>query len=334
VWIGSIGRNTIGLFPEQGVDFRRVMRPTRNNPEASVGVDWRDMSRLLEMQRVRAKPKLWKYRTENSLAFSQTGLTNWVKGGENSLTSLFDVAGFADYDNRERKISSNNFVRLKVGFIASGDNPIRKNTDILESSFKANHRAIGKFDFSAIMLFKTQLLKGYNYPNDSIPVSKILNPANLTLGLGFDYKPNAQTSFNLSLLSYKLTFVTDTANIDQTRYGIDKDKMSMHEPGFNFIFSNTWRPVRNFTLTNKLNLFSNYIRNPLNIDVDWELNMAVTLNRFTELKLNTHLIFSDNIKTAVLDKDKSPVLNPDGTPKKTARVQFKEMVGLTLAFRF
>ena len=29
-----------------------------------------------------------------------------------------------------------------------------------------------------------------------------------------------------------------------------------------------------------------------------------------------------------------PVMNPDGTPKKTARVQFKEMLGLSVVFRF
>jgi len=334
VWIGSIGRNTIELFPEQGVDFRRAMRTIRNNAEARVNIEQQDMSRLIAIQRLVIKPKLWKYRTETNLAFSQTGLFNWVKGGESSLTSLFDITGYADYENKQKKLSSNNFVRLKLGFIASGDNPIRKNTDILETSTKINHKAFGKFDFSTIMLFKTQLLNGYNYPNDSVPVSKILNPAIMTLGLGFDYKPNAQTSINFSPLSYKLTFVTDTANINQTKYGIPKDKKAMHEPGINFMISNTWKPNQTFAVTNRLQLFSNYIDKPQNIDIDWELTMTTKLNRFAELKLNTHLIFSDNIKTKVLDKDKNPVLNPDGTEKKTARIQFKEMIGLSLAFVF
>jgi hypothetical protein len=110
----------------------------------------------------------------------------------------------------------------------------------------------------------------------------------------------------------------------------------------NFMFSNTWRPTdsktgrpsNTFSVTNRLQLFSNYIRKPQNVDVDWELTVATRLNTFTELRINTHLIFSDNIKTKVLDKDKKPVMNPDGTEKKTARIQFKEMIGLSLAFRF
>ena len=74
------------------------------------------------------------------------------------------------------------------------------------------------------MLFKTQIAKGYNYPNDSVPVSKFMNPAVLTIGIGLDYKPNKNTSINFSPLSYKGTFVPDTARIDQTQYGIAKDQ--------------------------------------------------------------------------------------------------------------
>ena len=344
VWIGSIGRNAVGLFTEQGVTFIRQMNPTVNNTEARVNVERQNRLNLLEVQRVAVKKRLWRYRTESNIAFNQTGLWNWVKGGEGSLSSLLDLTSYADYNNRDKKFSSNNFVRLKLGFIASGENPmknirdnIRKNTDILEASLKLNHKAFGKFDFSAVALFKTQLLKGYTYPKDADPVlvSQLLNPANMTVGLGLDYKPNAQTSINFSPLSYKLTFLTDTANFDQTKYGIPKDKKAMHEPGMNFMFSNTWKPPeKNFSLTNRLQLFTNYIDKPQNIDVDWELTLATKLSWNADLRINTHLIFSDNIKTKVLDKDKKPVLNDDGTEKKTARIQFKEMVGLSLVFRF
>ncbi|MDR2887263.1 MAG: DUF3078 domain-containing protein [Bacteroidales bacterium] len=334
VWIGNTGRDTIGLFAEQGVDFRRPMRPGTGNAEARVNVERQDRSRLLELQKIELRKQLWKYRTETNLAFSQTGLFNWVKGGENSLSSLLDVTGYADFNNDLKKLSSNNFARLKLGFLATGDNPIRKNTDILETNTKVNHKAFGKFDFSVIMLFKTQLLTGYDYPNDSVAVSKILNPAMLTLGLGLDYKPNAQTSINFSPFAYKLTFVTDTAHIDQTKYGIADNRKTLHESGLSFMISNVWQPIPKISLTNRLQLFSNYVHNPQNIDVDWEFTLAASLNWFTELRINTHLIFDDDIKTTVLDSNKQPVLNTDGTERKTARVQFKEMVGISLAFKF
>lgn len=333
VWIGNTDRNTIGLYLEQGVNFRRPPKQ-ETYTEARINVEKQDISKLLEVQRIVVKQKYWKYRTEANLAFTQTALFNWVKGGEKSLASLLDVTGYADYNNKQTKLSSNNFARIKLGFLASGENPIRKNTDLIETNSKLNHKAFGKFDFSAIMLFKTQLLKGYNYPNDSIPVSKLANPAILTLGFGLDYKPNARTSLNFSPLSYKGTYMTDTLNIDQTKYGIAPDKKSKHEPGVSFMVSHVWKPFKTVAVTNRLQLFTNYINNPQNIDIDWEMILVANLNWFTDLRINTHLIFDDDTKTPVLDENNKPVLNPDGTTKKTARVQFKEMIGLSLAFRF
>jgi hypothetical protein len=334
VWIGNTARNTIGMYLEQGVNFRRPPKQETSNTEARINVQHMDKSKLLEVQKFMVKPKYWKYRTEANLAFTQTALFNWVRGGEKSLASLLDVTGYADYNDKQRKLSSSNFLRIKLGFLASGDNPIRKNTDLIETNSKLNHKAFGKFDFSAIMLFKTQLLKGYNYPNDSVPVSKFANPAILTLGFGLDYKPNAQTSLNFSPLSYKGTYMTDTANIDQTKYGIAPDKKSMHEPGVSLVVSHIWKPYKTVAVTNRLQLFTNYVNNPQNIDVDWEMILTANLNWFTDLRINTHLIFDDDTKTPVMDENDKPVLNPDGTTKKTARVQFKEMIGVSLAFRF
>jgi len=334
VWIGNTSRDTIGLYLEQGVNFRRPARQG-NYSDAKINLKSLDNSKLLEVQKIAVKPQYWRYRSEASLVLSQTALTNWVKGGENSVASLIDITGFADYNNKPLKVSSNNFIRLKLGFLKSGTNPLRKNVDLLETNSKLNHKAFGKFDFSGILLFKTQVAIGKNYNTDPPEiVSKFFNPAILTIGIGLDYKPNKTTSFNFSPLSYKGTFVTDTAMIDQTLYGIPKDKRSLNEPGVSLMVTNEYKPYKSVTVTNRLQLFTNYINNPQNIDVDWEMIVGANLNWFTEVRFNTHLIFDDDTKTVVLDENKQPELRPDGTVKKTARVQFKEMLGFSLVFRF
>ena len=101
---------------------------------------------------------------------------------------------------------------------------VRKNVDLIETNSKLNHKAFGKFDFSGILLFKTQLAPGYNYNTDpATKVSKFLNPATLTLGFGLDYKPNKNTSINFSPFSYKGTFMTDTTgDLDQTHIWYSK----------------------------------------------------------------------------------------------------------------
>ncbi len=339
IWIGNPSRNTMSLYLEQGVSFRRPVKQG-NYSDAKINIKSLDNSKLLDVQKIVVKPQYWKYRSEASFILSQASLTNWVKGGENSISTATDITGYTDYNNKPLKLSSNNFVRLKLGFLKSGDNDLRKNLDLLETNSKLNHKAFGKFGFSAILLFKTQVAPGFTYTKDinnkeiSILVSKFMNPAILTAGLGLDYKPDKTTSINFSLFSYKGTFVPDTTRIDQTKYGIANDRRSKNEPGASFMITNEYKPVKNVTVTNRLQLFTNYINNPLNIDVDWEMIVVANLNWFTDVRFNTHLIFDDDTKTQVLDKDKNPVLRPDGTKKKTARIQFKEMLGFSFVFRF
>jgi hypothetical protein len=338
VWIGNRSRDTIGLYLEQGVTFKRPVRQS-DYSKAKIDIKSLDNSKLLSIQEIAVKPQYWKYRSEASFVLSQSAVSNWTRGGENSISSLVDITGYADYNNKALKLSSNNFVRLKLGFLKSGSEPLRKNIDLLETNSKLNHTAFGKFDFSGILLLKTQTSPGYNYTtfnnrDTAILVSKFMNPAILIVGLGLDYKPNKLTSINFSPLSYKGTFVPDTVHIDQTKYGIAKDRRSLNEPGVSFMINHEFRPIKNLTITNRLQLFTNYIHNPRNIDVDWEMIAVANLNWFTDVRFNIHLIYDDDAKTAVLDKNKQPILGPDGLQKKAARVQFKEILGLSLVFRF
>ena len=346
VWIGNPSRNTIGLYLEQGVNFRR---PAKQGKFANAKINTKplDNSTLLGIQHIKLKAQFWKYHTDASFMLNQTALSNWVKGGERSIATALDVTGYADYNNKQLKISSSNFARLKFGYLATGKD-IRKNLDLLETNSKFNHKAFGKFDFSAILLFKTQIAIGKNYfttagGNDtSNMVSKFMNPAILTIGLGLDYQPNKTTSLNFSPLTYRGTFVTDPAyinntyypnRIDQTLYGVPKNKYSLNEPGVSFMITNEIRPIPTVSIVNRLQLFTNYIHNPQNVDVDWEMITTAHLNWFTDVRFNTHLIFDDDTKTEEL-KGGQPILRPDGTIKKTARIQFKEMLGLSLYFRF
>jgi hypothetical protein len=334
IWIANPSRNTIALYLEQGVNFRRPVQQ-HNYSKAKIDLQLPDNSKLLSLQNIFIRPQYWKFRKETSFILSQAALSNWVQGGENSISTSLDATCYADYNNVALKLSSNNFIRLNLGFLKTGGIPLRKNVDLLETNSKFNHKAFGKVDFSAIMLFKTQVAPGYDYSSEpSVLVSKFMNPAVLTIGFGLDYKPYKSTSLNFSPVSFKATWVTDTAHIDQTKYGIAKNRKSLIEPGASFMITNELKPLKTVSIINRLQLFTNYIHNPQNVDVDWEMITSASLNWFTEVRLDTHLIFDDDTKTSELDKNKNPILLPDGKVKKTARAQFKEVFGISFVFRF
>jgi hypothetical protein len=334
VWIGSPSRNTVSLMAEDGVLFKRQVWYDQN-ADTRVNVTTIQDEELRKVNLSKIKPQYWKYKGNISYLLSQGVVSNWAKGGENNVSSVLDINGNLEYLNKASKVNSTIWGRFAIGLQASGKNAdIRKNLDILELYGKVNHKAFGKFDFSGMFQFKTQFLTGYNYPNDSVPVSKFFNPAIIIFGYGLDYKPNKNISVNFSVLSYKGTFVPDTAMINQTKYGIAPDKRSKNEMGsyLTIISKNTL--FEKVAMTNRLQLFSNYLSNPLNVDVDWEMIATMNLNWFTELRVNMHMVYDDDTRFPVYSSDGEPILGPDGMQKKAPKLQFKELLGLSFIFKF
>jgi hypothetical protein len=135
-------------------------------------------------------------------------------------------------------------------------------------------------------------------------------------------------------LSYKNTFVLDTAQIDQTNHGIEEGKRSKQEMGTQIVFMNKISPFKDLTVVNHVRLFSNYLNKPQNVDVDWELILDQKINWFFTIRLNLHLIYDDDVRFPVLDSEGLPVILPDGSEKKVAKPQFREFIGLSLQFKF
>lgn len=332
VWIGSPERNTVSLKAEEGVLFKKQTWYDRY-VDTRVNVISAEEENLRRVALSRIKPDYWKFKTDISYLLSQGAISNWAKGGENNISSVLDVESALNYNNKETNVNSSTTARLALGLQASGKyDGIRKNLDILEINSKINHKAFGKFDLSGLFQFKSQFLPGYNYPNDSVKVSKFFNPATFIFGYGLEYKPDKNTSISFSPISYKGTFVPDTS-INQTKFGIPEDKRSKNELGAYLTIRSKLKLFDKVDMTNKIQLFSNFISKPQNVDVDWEMIATTSLNWFTDLRLNVHLIYDDNTLLPVFE-DGEPVLGSDGQQKKAPMVQFKELLGVSFIFKF
>jgi hypothetical protein len=330
VWIGNPAPNEISLLLEDDVNIDRA---TKEDIQYLPEFEVIPQPSLMEMKELKPEPVYWDFGFGSSFSLNQTYLSNWTKGGESSFASVLDLQGEATYNNKEANTQWVNNMRINFGTINTKENGFRKNQDLFEINSKFNRNASGKIGMSSSLYMKTQLANGYNYPNDSVVVSRFLNPASITLGLGFEYKPFKNTSLNLAPLSYKNTFVLDTALIDQTKFGIEKNKKTMQEMGMQLVFQNKITPFKDMTVVNQLRLFSNYLNKPQNIDVDWEMNLEQRINWFFTIKLNLHLIYDDDTRFTVRDSEGNPVVGPDGSEKTVARTQFKEFIGLSMQFK-
>ncbi|MFW5645033.1 MAG: DUF3078 domain-containing protein [Bacteroidota bacterium] len=331
IWMGNPSKHNISFTLEEDVNLKRMRKQSVDDiPIAQVTPDY-SLAKVKPLEEI---PVYWNYDFSSSFILNQTFLSNWSKGGENSFSSLLDIEGTAEYTHTESKTKWTNNGRIKFGTIISEEQGFRTNTDMFELNSKYNKVIEDKIDFSSVFYFKTQLARGYNYPNDSVVVSKFLNPGTFTIGAGIEYKPFKKTSLNFSVLSYKNTFITDTSDIDQTIHGITANKKARQEMGGQLVIKNKLSLMEDLNISNSVRLFSNYLEKPQNIDVDWEMNIDKRINWYFRILLNLHLIYDDDVRFPVLDDNEEPVRLPDGSVKKVPKTQFKQFLGLTFSFKF
>lgn len=276
----------------------------------------------------------WKKGGLFTATVAQTSLTNWVAGGENSLSINALFSGFANY--RKGKSVWDNSVDLGFGLIKQGNDGVRKTDDKIDILSKYGKEAFKNFYYSALMNFKTQMAPGYNYPDVTSKISDLFAPAYLTLALGLDYKPNPYFSAFVAPLTGKFTFVTDQSLADQGAFGVKPGETSRAEIGgyIRAIYSrNDFKSelLKNVSFTTKIDLFSNYAENPQNIDVSWETLIAMKVNKYLSFNFNTHLIYDDNISVPF---DKNNDSNIETGESVKSKVQFKEIFGVGLSYKF
>jgi hypothetical protein len=267
-------------------------------------------------------PKNWKTKLETNLGFSQTALSNWAAGGENTLATngLFNY--FADYT--KGKFTWNNYLGAAYGIIKQESfTNWRKADDKLNFNSKAGIYAWKNWDYTALVDFKTQFSEGYKYgANDSrTKISNLFAPAYLQASVGLNYKPADYFSLFLSPIGTRFTFVNDTALSNYGAFGVDPGKSMLFQAGasLNAMFKKDL--FKNINLMSKLDLFSNYLKNPENIIVNWENLLQLKVNKYISTSIGAHLIYDDNI----VAKDKEG--NPIGP-----QIQLKE--GFTVGFAY
>ena len=162
VWIGNEGRNTLGIYLENNIQFRRPTK-TESIADAEMKIGKIDSKTLRKVQEVYVKPIYWRTHAEANFLLNQSLFSNWAKGGENSVAAVLDIVANANYNNTVKKLAWTNMGRIKHGFVQTEGTSLRRNADLIELNSKLNTKAFGKVDFSAETQFKTQLAKGYDY---------------------------------------------------------------------------------------------------------------------------------------------------------------------------
>jgi len=320
VWLGNPSKYHLSMTLEESVNVERMGIVRADNTPFITALPNKTLASLKPLKEI---PIFWDFGFSGSISLNQNYITYWAQGGESSFAGMLDLSGNAIYSNKEKKSKWINSGRMRYGNIWTKEKGARVNTDIIEINSQYNKIIANKLDFSSVFYFKTQISKGYNYPNDSVAVSKFLNPGTFTIGIGAEFSPFDKTLINFSPLSYKNTFVLDTNSIDQTIHGVAKGQKSRQEIGGQLLIKNNFTLFDDIHVANTIRLFSSYADNPQNIDVDWETTLEKRISWIFSIKLNIHLIYDDDIRF--------PETTPEGNEIKVPRTQFNQFLGLSVS---
>lgn len=274
-------------------------------------------------QQEEKKDTLWSTEGNFSLNFSQVSLSNWAAGGKSSMSGVGMINYKANY--KKDKLSWDNTFDLRYGFLKEEDVDLRKSDDNIDISSKFGYQTKegSKWNYAGLLNFKSQFAEGINYDGETESViSKFLAPGYLNVGAGMDYKVD-NFSLLLSPVNGKFTFVTDDVLSDEGAFGVDPGKKFRGEMGAMTKVEYTAEIMKNVTFDTKLELFTNYLENFGNIDIDWTGKINMKVNDYLSANLVMQLIYDDDID--IVDTE---------TGESGPKVQFMESFGAGLTLKF
>ena len=279
--------------------------------------------------------KLWTRGGTLQLNMSQVSLTNWSAGG---FSSVSGIAMFNGYANRTKgKHAWDNSAALAYGLLAQDKQDVVKTDDRIELNTKYGYELNKAWYLAALAQFKTQFTEGKDAATGA-KISDLMAPGYLILGLGMDYKPSDNFSAFLSPATAKFTFVGDQDLADAGAFGVDAATYDAQgvklTDGANNLFEfggyvkmmYTRDLAQNINFLTRADFFSNYLRDPQNIDVNWETLFTFKVNSWFAATLSTMLIYDHDTQIMKTWQDTDQQYVGKGT-------QFKEAIGLGVTIK-
>jgi hypothetical protein len=276
-----------------------------------------------------------------NLGFSQVSLINWAAGGQNSLGLVAIVSVHANY--KKNKVTWLNSVDLEYGFQRIDNEPLQKSTDKIEATSNLGYTVFDHTLAGLLVNFKSQFAPGYSSILDTGLISKFMVPGYATIAAGLTYTPTKTLSVFISPATLKYTFVEDQALANAGDFGVTPAVYNavtgaMIQPGKQllvqvgaYLKGNYSATVcKGITVTTNLELFSDYLKDPQDIVVDWTNFIQLKVNKWISVTVNTELIYDQNVMIPLY----SDINNIEVVTGKGPRTQFKDVSGVGLAYSF
>jgi hypothetical protein len=238
----------------------------------------------------------WKLKGTFILNMNQGALSNWVAGGEENVLGVNSIFNYA-INFRHNKHTWDNYFDLALGFQnATSFGKFRKIDDRIDVTSKYGYLINHHWYLGLLTNFNSQTLPGYDYsgkPNQKI--SNFLTPGKIILSPGLDYKTANRFSLFISAVTVRWVLKNDPYFFYQAKFGVDSARKVNTEFGAFVTAKFSASLARWVTYSSRIDLFSNYKRNPENIDVLMNNLLTMKFTRIFATNLTLDLIYDDDV---------------------------------------
>jgi len=255
----------------------------------------------------------WKKSGTLILNLNQGALSNWVAGGEENVFGINGIFNYA-LNYKKDKNTWDNYFDIALGFQnATSFKKFRKIDDRIDITSKYGRQISKKWYYGILFNFNSQALPGYDYSTDPpAKISSFLTPGKILLSPGFDFRPTDKFSVFISPATVRWILKHDEDFFNVSKFGVDSAKKVNIEFGA-FLTARYMAAITPWaSYTGRVDLFSNYLRNPQNIDLLMNNLLTMKFTKTFATNLSLDLVYDDDVKK---------------------RLQLKEILGIGLTVK-
>ncbi|MGG7037029.1 MAG: DUF3078 domain-containing protein [Flavobacterium sp.] len=238
------------------------------------------------------KPNGWDKKGVFTLLANQASFTNWQAGGQSSVSG--NIGLNYDINYKSDRWSWDNKIVAAYGLSKINGQELQKTDDRVGFNSLLGYKASGYWYYSGFLNFKTQFDSGIDPENQGIKNSHFFSPAYFQIGPGLMWKKSDDFKFNFAPVTSRVIIVHSHFTEFGSSFGVEQGESLRYEFGASFIGYYKFNVMENVTAENILNLYSNYLERPKNIDLDYTLNIVMKINKSLTTNFAFQTIYDDN----------------------------------------
>ena len=237
------------------------------------------------------EPPRWVKKGIVTFLVNQSAFDNWIAGGTSNFSGTTGINFDLNYQKNDW--TWDNKLLANFGLTKIKNQDVQKSSDILEWNSVVGKKASNDWYYSAFLNFKTQFAGDLNGEREDL--TKFFSPAYIQFGPGMLWKKSDNLKVNIAPLTSRFIIVDSSLTLANNAYfGVEQGKSSRYELGGAIGVYYKFDVMKNISVENILNLYSNYLEDPQNVDLDHTLNLVMTVNKFISANLTYQSIYDDN----------------------------------------